>query len=112
MLRSFAVQDNQKKAPESPLQANNSIISNNNQMNQQLNMSSGGSYVVNQSIQGTAATSVDSYELPEPPIPLSEIGPIPPPPMFSTPSPTLIGGRPHGPAVIGLGHHEYDYDGN
>ena len=26
-------------------------------------------------------------ELPEPPIPLSEIGPIPPPPMFSTPSP-------------------------
>lgn len=34
-------------------------------------------------------------ELPEPPIPVSEIGPIPPPPMFSTPSPTLIGGRPH-----------------
>lgn len=31
-------------------------------------------------------------ELPEPPIPLSEIGPIPPPPMFSTPSPTT-GGR-------------------
>ncbi|KAK2583132.1 hypothetical protein KPH14_009156 [Odynerus spinipes] len=29
-------------------------------------------------------------ELPEPPIPLSEIGPIPPPPMFSSPSPTLI----------------------
>lgn len=29
------------------------------------------------------------------PIPVSEIGPIPPPPMFSTPSPTLIGGRPH-----------------
>lgn len=26
-------------------------------------------------------------ELPEPPIPVSEIGPIPPPPMFSTPSP-------------------------
>ncbi|XP_058053459.1 uncharacterized protein LOC131205397 isoform X2 [Anopheles bellator] len=35
-------------------------------------------------------------ELPEPPIPVSEIGPIPPPPMFSTPSPTLVGGRPHG----------------
>lgn len=34
-------------------------------------------------------------ELPEPPIPLSEIGPIPPPPMFSTPSPTNVGGRPH-----------------
>lgn len=29
-------------------------------------------------------------ELPEPPIPLSEIGPIPPPPMFSSPSPTLV----------------------
>ncbi|KAG5677898.1 hypothetical protein PVAND_007614 [Polypedilum vanderplanki] len=105
-------QDNQKKAPESPLQANNSIISNNNnQMNQQLNMSSGGSYIGNSSsIQGPAASNVDSYELPEPPIPLSEIGPIPPPPMFSTPSPTLIGGRLHGPAVLGLGHHEYDYE--
>ncbi|XP_051176772.1 phosphatase and actin regulator 4-like [Leptopilina boulardi] len=29
-------------------------------------------------------------ELPEPPIPLSEIGPIPPPPMFSSPSPTSL----------------------
>lgn len=29
-------------------------------------------------------------ELPEPPIPLSEIGPIPPPAMFSTPSPTQM----------------------
>ncbi|KAK0174666.1 hypothetical protein PV327_010411 [Microctonus hyperodae] len=29
-------------------------------------------------------------ELPEPPIPLSEIGPIPPPPMFSSPSPTTL----------------------
>uniref|UniRef100_T1J084 Phosphatase and actin regulator n=1 Tax=Strigamia maritima TaxID=126957 RepID=T1J084_STRMM len=28
-------------------------------------------------------------ELPEPPIPVTEIGPIPPPPMFSTPSPSL-----------------------
>uniref|UniRef100_A0AAG5D556 Phosphatase and actin regulator n=1 Tax=Anopheles atroparvus TaxID=41427 RepID=A0AAG5D556_ANOAO len=35
-------------------------------------------------------------ELPEPPIPVSEIGPIPPPPMFSTPSPTLVGARSHG----------------
>lgn len=34
-------------------------------------------------------------ELPEPPIPLSEIGPIPPPPMFSTPSPTMATGRQH-----------------
>lgn len=33
--------------------------------------------------------------MPEPPIPLSEIGPIPPPPMFSTPSPTTIMGRLH-----------------
>ncbi|KAI5721744.1 hypothetical protein M8J77_025254 [Diaphorina citri] len=34
-------------------------------------------------------------ELPEPPIPVSEIGPIPPPPMFSSPSPLLqhTGGR-------------------
>lgn len=29
-------------------------------------------------------------ELPEPPIPVSEIGPIPPPPMFSSPSPTML----------------------
>ncbi|XP_063222049.1 phosphatase and actin regulator 1 isoform X4 [Bacillus rossius redtenbacheri] len=29
-------------------------------------------------------------ELPEPPIPVSEIGPIPPPPMFSSPSPTVL----------------------
>lgn len=39
-------------------------------------------------------------ELPEPPIPVSEIGPIPPPPMFSTPSPTLVAGRPHGPGAV------------
>lgn len=39
-------------------------------------------------------------ELPEPPIPVSEIGPIPPPPMFSTPSPTLVAGRAHGPGAI------------
>lgn len=44
-------------------------------------------------------------ELPEPPISVNEIGPIPPPPMFSTPSPTMVSGRPHGPGV-----HEYDYD--
>ncbi|XP_059615506.1 phosphatase and actin regulator 4-A isoform X2 [Phlebotomus argentipes] len=64
-------------------------------------------------------------ELPEPPIPVSEIGPIPPPPMFSTPSPTLIAGRPHGPGAqmhggansgIGSIHNaqlelaDYDYD--
>lgn len=70
-------------------------------------------------------------ELPEPPIPVSEIGPIPPPPMFSTPSPTLIGGRPHGPAIQQMNsqyqqhqhnlqsqsnqgqvdYNDYDYDG-
>lgn len=37
--------------------------------------------------------SVVLTELPEPPIPVSEIGPIPPPPMFSTPSPTMLSGR-------------------
>ncbi|XP_041448879.1 uncharacterized protein LOC111080106 isoform X4 [Drosophila obscura] len=49
-------------------------------------------------------------ELPEPPIPLSEIGPIPPPPMFSTPSPTLIAGRPHGPGAIHDQDYQQDYD--
>lgn len=34
-------------------------------------------------------------DLPEPPIPVSEIGLIPPPPMFSTPSPTMVAGRQH-----------------
>ncbi|CAH2007807.1 unnamed protein product [Acanthoscelides obtectus] len=33
------------------------------------------------------ANSLMLSELPEPPIPVSEIGPIPPPPMFSSPSP-------------------------
>lgn len=49
-------------------------------------------------------------ELPEPPISVSEIGVIPPPPMFSTPSPTMVAGRPHGP-MHGMSHHDYDYDG-
>ena len=40
---------------------------------------------------------------------VSDIGPIPPPPMFSTPSPTMIAGRPHGPGVHGM--HDFDYDG-
>lgn len=34
--------------------------------------------------------------LPEPPIPVSEIGPIPPPPMFSSPSP-VVHPRSHPP---------------
>ncbi|XP_030237930.1 phosphatase and actin regulator 4 isoform X8 [Drosophila navojoa] len=49
-------------------------------------------------------------ELPEPPIPVSEIGPIPPPPMFSTPSPTLIAGRPHGPGAMNDQDYQQDYD--
>lgn len=44
-------------------------------------------------------------ELPEPPIPVSEIGPIPPPPMFSSPSPTLTLRQ----GAINI--PEYDYDG-
>ncbi|GLV41906.1 uncharacterized protein CBL_00368 [Carabus blaptoides fortunei] len=50
-------------------------------------------------------------DLPEPPIPVSEIGPIPPPPMFSSPSPTML--RPHGPIVhnaVPLDMGDYDYD--
>lgn len=101
----FTDQDNQHKTPESPMQANNSIISN-NQMNQQL---SAGVYMSNMaSHHGNSGANVDSFELPEPPIHISDIGPIPPPPMFSTPSPTMIAGRPHGPAVLGLSHHDYD----
>lgn len=44
-------------------------------------------------------------ELPEPPIPVSEIGPIPPPPMFSSPSPTMLRQQPNDLP-------EYDYEGN
>ncbi|KAJ8940477.1 hypothetical protein NQ318_010810 [Aromia moschata] len=43
-------------------------------------------------------------ELPEPPIPVSEIGPIPPPPMFSSPSP--VPNRLSPPP----NHHDYDYE--
>ncbi|CAH1185104.1 unnamed protein product [Phyllotreta striolata] len=45
-------------------------------------------------------------ELPEPPIHVSEIGPIPPPPMFSSPSP--VPNRLSPPP----NHHNYDYDDN
>lgn len=55
-------------------------------------------------------------ELPEPPIPLSEIGPIPPPPMFSSPSPTMLrqqqaaGMVGHGSVgTVDMG--DYDYEG-
>ncbi|XP_066145945.1 phosphatase and actin regulator 2-like isoform X2 [Euwallacea fornicatus] len=46
-------------------------------------------------------------ELPEPPIPLSEIGPIPPPPMFSSPSP-----QPRRPPSPLPNPGDYDYDDN
>lgn len=100
-------QDNQK-AHDGSMQ-NNSIISN-NQMNQHMSSSS-GMYMGNMSSLHSNVQNADSYELPEPPIPISDIGPIPPPPMFSSPSPTLIAGRPHGPAVLNHSHHNYDYDG-
>ncbi|CAK1552114.1 unnamed protein product [Leptosia nina] len=44
----------------------------------------GGSEVTD----GSSEEQLMLSELPEPPIALSEIGPIPPPPMFSSPSPT------------------------
>ncbi|XP_049824120.1 phosphatase and actin regulator 4B isoform X9 [Aethina tumida] len=46
-------------------------------------------------------------ELPEPPIPVSEIGPIPPPPMFSSPSPL-----PHRQSPMPQQIPEYDYEEN
>ncbi|XP_050313227.1 phosphatase and actin regulator 1 isoform X3 [Anthonomus grandis grandis] len=46
-------------------------------------------------------------ELPEPPIPVSEIGPIPPPPMFSSPSP-----QPRRQASPLLNPGDYDYEDN
>lgn len=45
-------------------------------------------------------------ELPEPPIPVSEIGPIPPPPMFSSPSPT-----PHRQSPLPVQIGDFNYDG-
>lgn len=39
---------------------------------------------------GSGGPQIFLSELPEPPIPVSEIGPIPPPAMFSTPSPTAV----------------------
>ncbi|XP_032599053.1 phosphatase and actin regulator 4 isoform X8 [Drosophila grimshawi] len=59
---------------------------------------------------GKLPAGVMLSELPEPPIPVSEIGPIPPPPMFSTPSPTLIAGRPHGPGAMNDQDYQQDYD--
>lgn len=43
-------------------------------------------------------------QLPEPPIPVSEIGPIPPPPMFSSPSPTMLLRQKNQPGLaVGVG---------
>ncbi|EEB19145.1 phosphatase and actin regulator, putative [Pediculus humanus corporis] len=51
-------------------------------------------------------------ELPEPPIPVSEIGPIPPPPMFSSPSPTLLLRQDTGiHNVVSLDLPDYSYEG-
>jgi phosphatase and actin regulator 3 len=44
-------------------------------------------------------------DLPEPPIPVSEIGPIPPPPMFSSPSPVPNRQSPPPPQ---MGDYEYE----
>lgn len=49
-------------------------------------------------------------ELPEPPIPVSEIGPIPPPPMFSSPSPIPNRLSPP-PPQPSSDQHDYDYEG-
>ncbi|EFA09393.2 hypothetical protein TcasGA2_TC004311 [Tribolium castaneum] len=46
-------------------------------------------------------------DLPEPPIPLSEIGPIPPPPMFSSPSPVPNRQSPPPPQMA-----DYEYEEN
>lgn len=61
-------------------------------MQQQQDMS--GSHGVRQQAGGSGGANTGPQiflsELPEPPIPVSEIGPIPPPAMFSTPSPTAM----------------------
>lgn len=57
------------------------------------------------------ANSLTLSELPEPPIPLSEIGPIPPPPMFSSPSPTMLlrqEGGIHNAVPLDLSDFVYD----
>lgn len=110
------------------MQSNNSIMSNNQmsqqhqhhhqQLQQQLQQHLSGGYMSNgmsgSGVGGSGnvvGNNIMLSELPEPPISVSEIGPIPPPPMFSTPSPTMVAGRPHGPGVHGMSHHDYDYDG-
>lgn len=118
--------------PDSPMQANNSGYSNMNgnvhmtqerfnnlqaQLQQHLNnggylqhSQNGGGNISGTGMVGIGGNPVGNQhivlsELPEPPISVTEIGPIPPPPMFSSPSPTMVSGRPHGPGV-----HDYDYE--
>lgn len=93
-------------------------LNHHQQLQQQLQQHLSGGYMSNGmsgSGMGVSGNNVGNNvmlsELPEPPISVSEIGPIPPPPMFSSPSPTMVGGRPHGPGVHGMSHHDYDYDG-
>ncbi|XP_065217089.1 phosphatase and actin regulator 1-like isoform X3 [Planococcus citri] len=69
-----------------PPACDNSIISGSPRLNHpppppSLSSTSSSSYQ-------NASQVLTLLELPEPPIPVSEIGPIPPPPMFSSPSPT------------------------
>ncbi|VEN36365.1 unnamed protein product [Callosobruchus maculatus] len=79
-------------------------------------------------VGGVCGAVPPPFVLPEPPIPVSEIGPIPPPPMFSSPSPVppppvappTSGGRlspppphPHPTNATGAGAGgDYDYDEN
>lgn len=110
------------------MQSNNSIMNSNIQMSQQhlnhhqqlqqqlqqhLNNQHGYMNGMSGSGVGGSGNVGNNHmlsELPEPPISVSEIGPIPPPPMFSSPSPTMVAGRPHGPGIHGMSH-DYDYDG-
>lgn len=122
-------QDNQRKTPDNPTQSNNNPTSNgqilqqhfiqHQQLQQQLQHHlSGGFMVTNTPGPGMGgsgscvANNIVLSELPEPPISVSDIGPIPPPAMFSSPSPTMVAGRPHGLlGAHGMLHHEYEYDG-
>lgn len=105
-ISQIADQDNQKKTPDNQHQSNNQQQPPQQHLQSQ-NQSSG----IGLSYAGTGLGGSGNLvltELPEPPIPVSEIGPIPPPPMFSTPSPTLLAGRVHTREM----NNDYNYDGN
>jgi hypothetical protein len=109
------------------MQSNNNSMNNNQmsheryhhntaQLQAQLQQHLSGGYNMSNGMSGGGGNNVgNNYqnvmlsELPEPPMSIGDIGPIPPPAMFSTPSPTMVAGRPHGPGMHG--HQEYDYDG-